>query len=232
MSLEPGSPLGLSRPVGGGAGLGRSAPGQDAIGGTGRIEPRGGVVMLSGPPGALIKNIAVHVGDFVKQGALLVTLDDDSARAQQDIAQLAYNQTKLVSEQGIANEDMQVRIAKQHWQQAQADAAAYRALGPTATSQRQIAASDASAFEAKAAYQAEQSKARQMRAGASVDIESAARRLKVANDTLAAYQIYAPSSGTILRIDQHAGENQNGPVLELGDIPPCMSPPRCSRAIF
>ena len=148
----------------------------DAVGGTGRIEPRGGMVSLSGAPGALIKSIAVHVGEFVRQGQLLVTLDDDSARAQQEIAQLAYNQTKLVSDQAAANERMQVQVALKHYKQAQADADAYRALGPTATSTRQIATSDTAAFEAKAAYQAEQSKARQVSAGAAVDIQSAARR--------------------------------------------------------
>ena len=193
-------------------------PASDAIGGTGRIEPRGGVVMLSGAAGATIKGIAVHVGDFVRQGALLVTLDDDSARAQQEIAQLAYNQTKLVSEQNITTEDMSVRVAELHAKQAQTDADSYRALGPTATSQRQIATSDAAAFEAKASLQAERSKATQVRAAAAADIQSAARRLKVANDTLATYQIHAPSSGTILRIDQHVGENANGPLIELGDI--------------
>ena len=191
---------------------------KDAVGGTGRIEPRGGVVSLSGAPGAQIKSIAVHVGDFVRQGQLLVVLDDDSARAQQEIAQLAFNQTKLVSDQSVANERMQVEVAKKHWLQAQSDAEAYRALGTTATSTRQIAASDTAAFEAKATYQAEQSKARQVSAGAAADIASAARRLKVANDTLATYQVRAPSSGTILRIDQHAGENAAGPLIELGDI--------------
>jgi multidrug resistance efflux pump len=195
-----------------------SAPATDAVGGTGRIEPRGGMVSLSGAPGALIKNIAVHVGDFVRQGALLVTLDDDSARAQQEIAQLAYNQTKLVSDQSVANERMQVEVMRKHYEQAQSDADAYRALGPTATSTRQIATSDTAAFEAKAAWQAEQSKLRQASAGATSDIASAARRLKVANDTLATYQVRAPSSGTILRIDQHAGENAAGPLIELGDI--------------
>jgi HlyD family secretion protein len=189
---------------------------KDDVGGTGRIEPRGGVVMLSGAQGAVIKIIRVHVGDVVKRGALLVTLDDSSARAQQEIAQMAYNQAKLVGEQGIANQTMAVRIAEQKWKQAQAEADAYRALGPTATSQRQIAASDTAAFEARAAYQAEQLKAKQLRAN--VDIQSAARRLKVANDTLATYQIRAPSNGTILRIDQRAGENANGPIMELGDI--------------
>lgn len=190
----------------------------DAVGGTGRIEPRGGMVSLSGAPGAQIKSIAVHVGDFVKQGQLLVVLDDDSARAQQEIAQLAYNQTRLVSDQSVANERMQVEVTKKHWSQAQSDADAYRALGPTATSTRQIATSDTAAFEAKATYQAEQSKLRQVSAGAAADIQSAARRLKVANDMLATYQVRAPSSGTILRIDQHAGENAAGPLIELGDI--------------
>ena len=190
----------------------------DAIGGTGHIEPRGGVVEVPGAPGAPIKSIAVHVGDFVRQGQLLVVLDDDSARAQQEIAQLAYNQTKLVSDQSVANERTQVEVMRKHYDQAQSDADAYRALGPTATSTRQIATSDTAAFEAKANYQAEQSKLKQTSAGAESDIATAARHLKVANDLLATYQVHARTSGTILRIDQHAGENVAGPLIELGDI--------------
>jgi HlyD family secretion protein len=190
----------------------------DAVGGTGRIEPRGGVVEVPGAPGALIKSISVHVGDYVKQGQVLVVLDDDSVRAQQEIAQLAYNQTRLVSDQSVANERVQVEVMRKHYDQAQSDADAYRALGPTATSTRQIATSDTAAFEAKASWEAEQSKLKQVSAGALSDIASAARRLKVANDLLATYQVRATSNGTILRINQHAGENVAGPLMELGDI--------------
>lgn len=188
------------------------------IGGTGRIEPRGGVVMLSGPSGAIIKSIKVHVGDTVKRGDLLVVLDDGAVRADQQIAQLAYDQAKLVGQQNVANQAMAVRLAENKWKQADADAQAYIALGPNATSERQIANAKASADAAKVALATERSKERQIRAGAVSDTDSALLRLKQANDRLAAYQIRAPSDGTILRIDQHVGEAVTGPLLALGDI--------------
>ena len=200
-----------------GSALGDPASGSE-IGGTGRIEPRGGVVMLSGPPGAIIRAINVHVGDSVKRGALLVTLDDSGARADQQVAQLAYNQAKLVGDQTVASEVMAVHVAENRYRQAQSDADAYIALGANATSQRQIAAAKTNAYEAKAALAAEQSKEKQIRAAAITDTTSAQLRLKQANDKLAAYQIRAPSDGTILRLDQHSGEAVAGPLLALGDI--------------
>jgi multidrug resistance efflux pump len=194
-------------------------PASDAdIGGTGRIEPRGGVVMLGGPPGAVIKTIKAHVGDTVKRGDVLAILDDSAARADQQIAQLAYDQAKLVGEQAVANQAMAVKVAQNHYNQAQSDADAYVALGPTATSERQIAIAKNNAYEAKAALATEQSKEKQAHAGALADTNSAALRLKAANDRLAAYQVRAPSDGTILRIDQHAGEPVGGAILAMGDI--------------
>ena len=159
-------------------------PGSD-IGGTGRIEPRGGVVMLGGPPGAIIRAIAVRVGDVVKRGQLLVTLDDSGARADQQIAQLAYDQAKLAGQQSIAAEAGAVQLAQTRFQQAQADADAYVALGPTATSQRQIANANTAALEAKTALASERAKEKQIRAAAAADSGSAALRLKQANDKLA-----------------------------------------------
>jgi len=195
-----------------------SQPAQTDIGGTGRIEPRGGVVMLGGPPGAIIRTIRVRVGDSVKRGDVLAILDDSAPRAEQQIAQLAYNQIKLVSDQNVANETMAVRLAENRYRQAQSDADAYIALGPNATSQRQIAAARTSAYEAQVALGTARSKERQIRAAALADTHSAGLRLKAANDRLASYQVRASSSGTILRIDQRAGEAVGGAILALGDI--------------
>lgn len=188
------------------------------IGGTGRIEPRGGVVVLGGPAGAIIRAIRVHVGDVVRRGDLLVSLDDSGARADQQIAQLAYTQAKFAGQQSIAAERGAVQVAETRWKQAQADADAYAALGPSATSQRQIAKANTAALEAKTALAAERAKEKQIRAAAQADGTSAALRLKQANDRLAAYQIRAPSDGTILKIDQHTGEAAAGAILALGDI--------------
>ena len=209
--------LGLCLLLPAGSALADNQPGSD-IGGTGRIEPRGGVVMLGGPSGAIIRVIAVRVGDVVKRGQLLVTLDDSGARADQQIAQLAYDQARLAGQQSVAAQVAAVKLAETRYKQAQADADAYIALGPTATSQRQIANANTSALEAKTALATERAKEKQMRAAAAADSGSAALRLKQANDRLALYQIRAPSDGTILKIDQHSGEGVAGPILSLGDI--------------
>jgi HlyD family secretion protein len=65
----------------------------------------------------------------------------------------------------------------------------------------------------------ERAKSRQVRADAAVSIDSALKRLEQAKQRLEAYRVVAPSDGTILKIDQHVGENLNGtPAIEMGDI--------------
>src|SRR5439155_16444442 len=64
------------------------------IGGTGRIEPGGGVVALNGVQGARILSIGVRPGQMVKRGDLLMTLDDREQRANEQIAELALAQAR------------------------------------------------------------------------------------------------------------------------------------------
>jgi hypothetical protein len=47
-------------------GMATSAAAQDAVGGTGRIQPAGGVLALAGPPSQSVERVAVREGDAVK----------------------------------------------------------------------------------------------------------------------------------------------------------------------
>ncbi len=64
-----------------------------AVGGVARIQPEGGVICLSGPPGATIAAINVREGEFVKKGVSLVIFQGNvSARHEVKLAELAMKE--------------------------------------------------------------------------------------------------------------------------------------------
>src|SRR6202030_2401085 len=85
----------------------------DDIGGTGRIEPDGGVVVLSGVQGARILSISVKPGQMVKKGDLLMTLDDREQRMDTQIADVALAQARKDATQNLAAAQVAVQIDRE-----------------------------------------------------------------------------------------------------------------------
>lgn len=191
----------------------------DDIGGTGRIEPKGGVVVLNGVQGARILWIAVHPDQMVKRGDLLMVLDDREQRENTQLAQLALTQAKKDAVQSLASADSAVRIDEERLQRARKDAKNYRALGPDATSERQIADMEQAANEDQIQLDVDRKKESQVQADNAASISSTNKKLDIEVQRLALYRVSAPIDGMILRIDQHVGENLTGaPAIEMGDI--------------
>ncbi|HEX4080322.1 MAG TPA: HlyD family efflux transporter periplasmic adaptor subunit [Rhizomicrobium sp.] len=196
-----------------------SASYADDVGGTGRIEPSGGVVVLDGVQGARILTIPVHPDQMVKRGDLLMTLDDREQQANVQIAELTLAQTKKDAAQNLAAAEEAVRIDEERWQRDEKDAENYRALGPEATSEKQIADTEQTADEARLQLDIDVKRESQVRVDNAASISSASKRLDIERQKLALYRVVAPSDGMILRIDQHVGENLTGaPAIEMGDI--------------
>ena len=190
----------------------------DEIGGTGRIQPRDGVVLISGVPGVLVRTIPVHEGDTVKRGDLLMTLDDDDQRAELDNAQIAYDGATKIAEQSIAAQALAIQLATERLRHVESDASTYRALGQNATSEKETANLDAAVEEARMSLEIERIRDREIRADHANAIESATKRLEIAKNKIANYKVVAPSDGVILRIDRHVGERLTGePAVELAD---------------
>ena len=189
------------------------------IGGTGRIEPDGGVVVLSGVQGARVLSIAVKPGQMVKKGDLLMTLDDREQRMNTQIAQVALAQAGKDAAQGLASAQVAVQIDSERLQHALKNAADYRALGPDATSEKQIADTEQTANEAQLQLNEDRKKEAQVRFDNAASISSAAKRLDIERQRLALYKMTAPIAGMVLKLDQHVGENLiGGPAIEMGDI--------------
>jgi len=191
----------------------------DEIGGTGRIEPDGGVVVLSGVEGARILWIAVKPGQMVRKGALLMTLDDREQRTNTQIAQVALEQARKDAVQSLAAAQLAVQIDNERLQHALKTAADYRALGPDATSEKQIADMEEAAKEDQVQLDEDRKHETQVRYDNAASIANATKKLDIETQKLAQYRMVAPVGGMILKIDQHVGENLTGaPAIEMGDI--------------
>jgi HlyD family secretion protein len=198
-------------------GGGDSQP-QTDIGATGTIEPKGGLVLLSGAAGATIRAIKVHVGQAVKKGDLLMTLVDDQPQLDAKVSANALDKARRDAQQSITAEALTLKLDQEHYKQAQSDAQGYRDLGPNATSVHQQSMMDAAAEDARVALKIELHKYAQVRADSAADVDSAAKSYKMAQLRLNDYQIRAPSDGVILAVNQHVGEALSGPALQMGDI--------------
>jgi HlyD family secretion protein len=189
------------------------------IGATGTIEPRGGVVLVSGVPGAIIKSINAHIGQTVKQGDVLMVLDDRDARADTNLNAIALAETRRHRAQATTDEGQAVVLAERRAREAADDATAYHGLGPNATSQHQLVAVDSAAQQARVALAIERRKYAQIQADSASDVASAAKRYNLSRARLAAYQVTAPADGVVLQIDQHVGEVLGGaPPVQMGDL--------------
>ncbi len=192
---------------------------QKDIGATGSIEPQGGVVLVSGVPGAAILSIRAHVGQVVRRGDVLMVLDDKEARADANLAAIALAEARRHATQATADEALSVKLAADRAQRAAQDATAYRGLGPNATSQHQLATVDAAADESRAAFAVERRKNAQVRADTAADVTSATKRYNLSQAKLATYQVTAPTNGVVLLVSQHVGEILGStPAIQIGDL--------------
>jgi multidrug resistance efflux pump len=191
----------------------------DDIGGTGRIEPNGGVVLLNGVQGARVLTIPVHPDQMVKRGDLLMTLDDTEQRANTKIAEISLAQAKKDAGQNLAAAQEAVSIDEGRLKRSVRDAGNYRAMGPETTSEKQVADMEQSANEARMQLELDLKKENQVRSDNAANINSALKRLEIEQRKLALYSMVAPIDGMILKIDQHVGENLTGaPAIEMGDV--------------
>ena len=188
----------------------------EGTGAIGQIVPTSGFIDISGIPSAVVTSIRVHPGQQVKKGDLLMTLQNADVAADYQLAQTILQNTKDQTDQQIAAQDMAVQIASEKLAQANRDYAAYRVLGSSATSTKEMNALKLEAATAKLSLAMEQAKQKIVRAQAAIDLLTAQRRAAVA---ATASEVRAPSDGTILRINHSVGERLSGdPLIRMADL--------------
>ncbi|CTP90513.1 hypothetical protein A6R71_11295 [Xanthomonas translucens pv. arrhenatheri] len=173
----------------------------------GRIDVEGGLLRLSLPVAATLQRVAVHEGDAVRRGALLIAADDRAAALDLDIAQTRAQAANAHVHQ------LQQRLA--HAQQRQ------RRLAEAA----RIGAGDGQS--ADDAGDASQTLADALQAARS-DAALATEQVHQAQLQRDQYRLYAPADGRVLQLAAAVGARSDGGATPLLTLLP--DAPRLVRA--
>lgn len=172
------------------------------IGALGRIEPRSRVIKVShnaGPEGARVQQLFFQEADIVQSGEVLARLSDHEKKlVEVEVAETRINVLKAQREME------QITLAFNDKENRR-----YHSLKQDSMASISLADTKQLAFE--------QSKVTLKRLSA--EISNAESELKVAKVALENTLIYAPISGTILKISTWPGERiQDNGLLEMADL--------------
>lgn len=204
-------PLCLALMVGLGGQAKQAQPGK--TGAVGQIAPAGGIIDLTASASSFITSVRVEVGDSVKAGQLLATVRDEGANAAEAARQL--ERAKKSSAEQVAAQQAAVAQAEQQLAQATREFKSYAALGPNATSAKDLGRARDAVRQAELSLKIEKSKLVVTRANAANSLADANRQAKLSS---AAEDLRAPIDGTVLFVDRRVGAHPNGPVVRMGNL--------------
>ena len=185
-------------------------------GAVGQIVPASGVIGVPGAAGSEVMAVYVRAGQFVKAGTLLMRTrgfspDSDAATAQ---TQLKAAQ-ELAARQAQA-QTLAIELARARNDQAQAALTAYRNLGNSLASKKELDALVNAAANADAELKIEQARLRVVQAQNDSGIRSARLQAEYA---ARGSELRAPVDGTVLKVARRVGERLGmEPGVQLGDL--------------
>jgi HlyD family secretion protein len=189
-----------------------------AIGGTGRIQPAGGVIVLAAPPGQRIEQVLVREGDRVKKGALLLTLADQSVRVlERDLAAERVRSAEREAVERRNAAEIELKTARLSHAQAAADVAAIEDLDERTFPAREKRTRENALAQAKLALDAAAAKLAEAKQSSQAKLRMARTQLKLAEAALAATRLTAPANATILEVHAQPGSSGGGPAVTLAD---------------
>ena len=189
-----------------------------AIGGTGRIQPAGGVIVVAAPPGRSVEQVLVKEGERVKKGALLLTLADQSVRTLE--RDLAAERVRNAERQAIERRkaaELEMQTAKLTHAQATADVAAIRDLDERTFPAREKRTRENALAQAKVSVESAGVKLEDAKKSADAELRMARTQLKLAEAALAATRVTAPADASVLEVHVQAGSSGGGPAVTLAD---------------
>lgn len=179
-------------------------PSGDNVSGSGVVEPASELITIGAQVSGIVSSVSVQVGQDVKRGDLLFTVDDRDARAQIGLAQA-----------GITLAQARLAQARVDAADKAADYARYQSLDdPLARSGEELSRRKFAAASLASAVEVRRAELAQARA----TITEAQTRLRL-------HQVVAPIAGTILQLRARPGQpaiaDGNGdPLVTIGQTSP------------
>ena len=196
----------------------RAATAAAAIGGTGRIQPAGGVIVVSGPPGRSVDQVLVREGDRVRKGALLLALSDRPVRVlERDVAAERVRNAERQSIERSKAAGLELETAKLTLAQARTDAAAIAGLDERTFPAREKRQRENAVSQADVALRQATSRLEDARRSSDAELRMARMNLKLAEAALLATRVVAPTDATVLEVHVRPGSSAGGPAITLAD---------------
>jgi len=189
-----------------------------AIGGTGRIQPAGGVIVVSGPPGRSVEQVLVKEGERVRKGALLLSLSDQSVRVlERDVAAERLRNAERQSVERRKAAELELETAKLTLFAARTEAAAVASLDERTFPAREKRQRDNAVSQAGVALQLAAARLDEARKSSDAELRMARMNLKLAEAALLATRVIAPTDATVLEVHVQPGSSAGGPAVTLAD---------------
>lgn len=193
--------------------------GDNKVGGTGTIIPRGGVIRVVGVPGYAIKKIDVEEGQKIAQGTPLFELDTTTYGLGLTMAENDLATAKKDAEFHTQIEVLTLKLSELRLQHAKRDAANYKAVGPGGTSEKELSRLQQVIEENQGALDIEKVHAQELQFDLVSSVRAAALHRDISASGLDQFTVRAPVEGTVLKIEHQTGERTDGgPVIEFADL--------------
>lgn len=213
------------------------APFKTSIAGTGVVEPSSGNILIGTPLNKTVSTINVNVGDKVKKGDVLFTLDDRDLKANLQSQKAAYESVQaklqrleafprkedlLAATAAVANAKAELNLSESQYKMVQ------NLPDPRAISEEDKLRRLANYQQAEAKWQQAQADLEKIQKGTwKKDLEIARTELQEAKASIEQTEteiertiIRAPIHGSVLQINIHQGElaqTDNQPAMIIGN---------------
>jgi multidrug resistance efflux pump len=190
------------------------------VGGTGRLQPLGGLIQISGPGGRPVAKVAVKEGDRVKKGDVLFTVADQETRAVEQ--GIAAERVKSADAQALSRTrlaEVELESARKSQRHAAAELEVLSGLDDKLLAARDRRLRTQALADAEAAVQLAAARLDDVRNTTDAERRSARKNLELARAQLAQATVTAPTDGTVLEVMVRPGMTLGGgPAMSLGDI--------------
>lgn len=189
------------------------------IGGTGRIEPAGGIITLSGPGGRVVERVEVKVGDRVRRGAVLLLLSDQAVRAlERDLAEERLRIAGRSAAQRLQAATLEAEATRVALAHARADASAVAGLDERSVPERERRQRANAVEQAEIALKLAAAKVASEQQSSEAELRIAQVNLRLARAAFDATRVTAPVDATVVEVHVQPGESLgHGPAVTLAD---------------
>lgn len=190
-----------------------------AIGALATLQPKSGMVQLTGKPGHGIAALPVETGMEVKQGDLIAVYDNrDDLALQVRLIEAELAELEGNHQRDEALQQLQIASANEDLKQKLASLERYQQLNKTSQVDAVLVERRSAIESARYAMRIAQAEKARLATRNAAAIAKAKIRLELARNAVSQAELRSPISGTIMKLHKNVGEASDGPIVTLADL--------------